>query len=120
MFKKIFFKLIFFVLITISSCGQNCKEIPNSFINYAQAKEIVLDSNFKFTDKADVSDSSWITSAKYFSCDGLNGFFIIKTKGKTYIHQNMPYKMWKNFKQASSKGSYYSRNIKGNYQLKLQ
>jgi hypothetical protein len=114
--KKIISLLAFF---TIISCGKKCDEIPNSFSNYDQAKEIVLSLNFKLTDKADVSDSSWITSAKYFSCDGLSGFFVIETGNRTYIHQDMPYEVWKNFKNADSKGSFYSRNIRGRYQLKL-
>jgi hypothetical protein len=114
--KKIISLLAFF---TIISCGQKCDEIPNSFSNYDQATEVVLSSNFKLTDKADVSGSSWITSAKYFSCDGLSGFFIIETSNRTYIHQDMPYEVWENFKNADSKGSFYSRNIRGNYQLKL-
>ncbi|MBF2709339.1 KTSC domain-containing protein [Flavobacterium soyangense] len=114
--KKIISLLAFF---TIISCGNKCDEIPNSFNSYDQAKEVVLSSNFKLTDKADVSGSSWITSAKYFSCDGLSGFFIVETGNRTYIHQNMPYEVWENFKNADSKGSFYSRNIRGNYQLKL-
>ena len=114
--KKI---IAFLIFITIASCGNNCAEIPNSFRNYDQAKEIVLSSNFKLTDKADVSDSSWITSAKYFSCDGLSSFFVVEMSNRTYIHQDMPYEVWENFKNADSKGSFYSRNIRGNYQLNL-
>lgn len=117
--KKIKPYLIFLIFITIVSCGSNCEEIPNSFSNYDQAKEIVLSLNYKLTDKADVSGSSWITSAKYLSCDGVAGFFIIETDNRTYIHQNLPYEVWDNFKKADSKGSFYSRNIRGNYHLKL-
>ncbi|MFV8352013.1 KTSC domain-containing protein [Flavobacterium sp. XS2P14] len=114
--KKI---IAFLIFLSLTSCGNNCEEIPNSFINYDQAKEVVLSSNFKRIDKADVSDSSWISSAKYFSCDGLSGFFVIETGNRIYIHQDMPYEVWENFKNADSKGSFYSRNIRGNYQLKL-
>lgn len=114
--KKIIPYLFFFIFF---SCDNKCDEVPNSFSNYNQAKEIVLSSNFKLTDKADVSGSSWITSAKYLSCNGLSGFFVIETGNRTYIHQNMPNEIWENFKNADSKGSFYSRNIRGNYQLKL-
>lgn len=114
--KKI---IAFLIFITVSSCGNNCEDIPHNFSNYKQAKDVVLSSDFKLTDKADVSGSSWITSAKYFSCDGLSGFFIIETGNRTYIHKNMPYEVWENFKNADSKGSFYSRNIKGRYRLNL-
>ena len=120
--KKIIHLLNLLLFITISSCVQNsenCKEIPNNFSNYNQAKELILNSKFKFSEKADVSNSSWISSAKYLSCDEESGFFIITTNNRTYIHQNLPIGVWEQFKNADSKGSYYSRNIKGNYSLKL-
>lgn len=114
--KKI---IAFIIIFTITSCGNNCQDIPNNFGNYNQAKEIVLSSNFKLTDEADVSGSSWITSAKYFSCNGLSGFFVIEMGNRTYIHQGMPYIVWENFKNADSKGSFYSRIIRGRYRLNL-
>ena len=118
--KKIICLFAIVIFISINSCdGNNCKELPKSFNNYDHAKEIVLSSNFKLTDEADVSNSSWITSAKYYSCDGLLGFFIINTGNRTYIHQDMPYEVWEKFKNSSSKGSFYSRNIRGNFRLKL-
>jgi hypothetical protein len=107
------------LIVTITSCGQNCKELPNSFSNYNQAKEIVLRSSFKLIEDADVSSSSWISSAKFYSCDSFSGFLVIRTGNKTYIHQGIPFKVWVSFKNADSKGSFYSRNIKGNYKLKL-
>lgn len=110
--------ILFFFILNIS-CGNNCAKLPNSFNDYDQATEIVLSSNFKKEDRADVSGSSWISSAKYLSCDGLTGYFIIETDNRTYIHQSMPYEVWENFKSATSKGSFYSQSIKGNYQLKL-
>jgi hypothetical protein len=119
--KKITTIFALLILITIISCSdRNCNELPISFTNYNQAKEIVLNSTFKVSDEADVSDSSWISSAKYLSCDGLLGFLVIQTGNRTYIHQDLPQEVWEQFKNADSKGSFYSRNIKGNYRLKLK
>ncbi len=113
-------KLIASILFTIvASCGSNCEEIPTNFSNYSQATNVVLRSDFKLSEEANVSNSSWITSANYFSCDGLSGFFVIKMRNRTYIHQGMPYEVWANFKNADSKGHFYSRNIRGRYRLNL-
>jgi len=118
--KKTILLFALLIFITITSCGgNNCKELPISFSNYNKAQEIVLSSSFKLTDVADVSGSSWITSAKYYSCDGLLGFLVIKTGNRTYVHQDMPIEVWESCKKADSKGSFYSRNIRGNYRLKL-
>ncbi|WP_410743747.1 KTSC domain-containing protein [Flavobacterium sp. CG_9.10] len=47
------------------------------------------------------------------------GFLVIKTGSRAYVHQDMPNEVWESFKKADSKGSFYSRNIRGNYRLKL-
>lgn len=107
------------LLFSLVSCGQNCKDLPAYYKNYEEAKTIVLGTNFKFADNCDVSDSSFITSADYYSCDGLAGFFIVGMNGKKYIFQNMPYKIWEGFKNSESKGKFYNREIRGRYLLKI-
>ncbi len=116
--KKIF--LIFSLLIGLHCYSQDCNKLSNGFSSYEQATKLILNSTFAFTDNADVSDSSWITSAKYYSCDNKTGFLVLKTSKKTYIHQNVPKTVWQNFIKAESKGSFYSKNIKERYQLNLK
>jgi hypothetical protein len=114
---KTYLLILFFAL---SSCGQNCKDLPSSYKNYEEAKTVVLRTNFKFTDDCDVSESSFITSADYYSCDGSTGYFVIGMNDKNYIFQNMPYEVWEGFKNAESKGIFYNREIRGRYQLRLK
>lgn len=109
---------LLFLLFALVSCGQNCKELPSSYKNYEEAKTIVLNANFKITDNCDVSESSFITSADYYSCDGLVGYFIVGISGKKYIFQNLPYEIWVGFKYAESKGRYFNKEIKGRFLLK--
>ena len=73
---------ILFLLFVLSSCGQSCKELPSSYKNYEEAKTIVLSTDFKFTDDCDTSESSFITSADYYSCDRLTGYFIVGMNDK--------------------------------------
>jgi len=35
--------------------------------------------------------------------------------GKEYVFYNVPINVWENFKNSESKGSYFSRYIKGKY-----
>lgn len=116
--KKIY--LIFSLLIGLHSYSQNCNQLSKQFNSFGQATKLILNTTFAFTDNADVSDSSWITSAKYYSCDNKTGFLVLKTSKKTYIHQNVPKTVWQNFIKAESKGSFYSKNIKERYQLNLK
>lgn len=116
--KKIY--LIITLLIGLHSYSQNCNNLSNGFSSYEQATKLILNTTFAFTYNADVSDSSWITSAKYYSCDNKTGFFFLKISNKTYIHQNVPEALWQNFIKAKSKGSFYSENIREKYQLNLK
>lgn len=116
--KKIF--LIFSLLIGLHCYSQDCNKLSNGFNSFEQASKLIFNSTFAFTDNADVSDSSWITSAKYYSCDNKTGFFILKTSNKIYSHQKVIKTLWQNLIKAKSKGSFYSKNIRGKYQLKLK
>lgn len=112
--------LLLFLLI-LSSCGQNCNNLPNSYKNYEEAKTIVLNTSFKFTDDCYVYDSSLIESANYYSCDGVTGYLILGIiNDKKYIFQNIPFDVWNDFKNAESKGKFYNAKIKGRFKLRLK
>ncbi len=108
---------IIIVAFSITAYSQNCNEIGNKFYNYQQAIKLIKTSDFAFTDKCNTSKSSWIIKAEYYSCDDKKGFFIIQTKRKTYIHKNLPKRIWYQFKNATSFGKFYNAKIKKKYQL---
>ncbi|WP_099367302.1 KTSC domain-containing protein [Sphingobacterium sp. 1.A.4] len=112
--------LIFSLIFTIGCTAQNCNNIPNSFESYSEAKKVIENTKFQYTDRIDTHESSWISSASYYSCDGETGFFeMITNKGKNYLFEGMPLEVWKGFKNAKSKGTYYNTHIRDNYQLKI-
>lgn len=111
--------LLFTVIATVLK-AQDCSQLPKSFNSYSHAIRAVKSSTFQITESANTYSSSWITSADYYSCDGLTGFFIFTTnRGYEYIHKGMPLSVWRGFKSAASKGEYYNENIKDRYQLRL-
>lgn len=114
-------KLSFIVLLfTVVSCGSNCKNLPDSYENLEEARSIILNTNFAYKDYYDVSESSFITSANYYSCDGMTGYLILGIKGRMYIFQNLPIRKWQVFKNSKSKGNYFNNAIKGRYSLKTK
>ena len=116
--KHSFFLIAFSLFTSIVSVGQSCKDLPDKFYSYSVAITEIQNADFKLTDKLPYGKSSWITSAKYYSCDGYSGYLVYTTdKGKEYIHEKVPIRIWTNFKNAFSSGSYYVSNIKGNYRL---
>ena len=112
--------LILLSLVIFSCNSQDCNKSPDNFTSYTQAISLVKNSSFKIEETANTSNSSWIRSAKYYSCDGQTGYFIYTTKDHEYIHKGVPLTVWEGFKNAFSKGSYYDRNIRYKYQLNLK
>jgi hypothetical protein len=105
----------------ISCYSQDCQKLPIIFTSYSQAIKAVQSSNFKIKESANTSSSSWMTSAKYYSCDGNKGFFIYTTnRGYEYIHSGVPLRIWEGFKNADSKGKYYNSEMKNRYQINLK
>lgn len=116
--KQIFFSLVFLLLVGGAVKSQSCKDLPDKFYSYSKAINAIQDATFKSTDKLPYGKSSWIASATYYTCDGATGYLVYTTdKGKEYLHEKVPIRVWTEFKSASSSGSYYVHNIKGRYRL---
>jgi hypothetical protein len=111
--------LVFFLLNLTHCNSQSCNELPTQFSNYQAAVSNVKSTKFTIKDSVDTSRSSFVESVSFYSCDSKTGFLLVKIKGTEYIHQNVPIAVWGSFKKADSYGSFYSKNIKGRYQLKL-
>lgn len=116
--KQVSFAIVFCFMLSFAGHGQSCNNLPDKFYSYSQAINAVQNAAFKSTDNLPYGKSSWIVSANYYSCDGYTGYLVYATdKGKEYVHEKVPLKIWTEFKTASSSGSYYVHNIKGRYRL---
>ena len=109
--------IILFCLIVLTFYSYSQYNCSQKFSSYSSAKKYVENSNFQLKDETDCSASSWIREAKFYSCDSKFGYFKFKTNSKTYIHEKLPINVWYQFKNASSKGSFYNQFIKHKYRL---
>ncbi len=105
------------LICSYSICSFSQNNCNKTFKSYNEAQQFLNQQIFSFTDIADCSESSWIRSAKYYSCDNKTGYIKYTTDSKTYIHEKLPISVWNNFKNAPSKGTYYNANIKHKYRL---
>lgn len=116
-----FNSILVIILVFLSCETKNCNDLPYTFKSYDEAIAKIKDASFEIEEEVDCQVSSWISGAVYRSCNGKTGFFILITKhGALYIHQDLPHKTWKKFKNADSFGTFYNRYIKGKYQLKIE
>ena len=115
---KIFSLLLLLILITIS-CNSSCDEQDFNFSSYKEAISTIRSLDFEVEEQV-ATESSWIETLEYYSCDGKTGFLIMTTvKGKSYIHKNVPIDLWKGISNANSKGKFYNSKFKGKYHLKI-
>ena len=118
-FKILFFTFLISLSSYISKAQTDCKNLPRSFKSYNDAVSKVISAKFLYSDGLSGNFSSWIDKANYYSCDKRNGYLILETSDKQYIHKNVPLDVLYSFKVAKSKGSYYSKYIRGRYGLQL-
>lgn len=110
--------IILFIFIGGLVKSQSCNELPNKFSSYYEAINAIQNASFKYTDKLPQGKSSWIIGATYYSCDEVTGYLVYTTdRSYRYIHENVPIRVWIEFKNAISSGSYYNLRIKGRYKL---
>lgn len=105
---------------TIVACvNKDCNKLQADFTSYNEAISVIKATRFTYSDSVNTSRSSWVRGAFYYSCDKETGYFIIKTDTRNYIYKDLPISTWNSFKNTSSFGSYYNRNIKSRYKLYL-
>lgn len=116
--------ILFLCLISssfFSSCSQknNCDQLPTQFSTYEEAVTKIKSSQFKIKEETNTSKSSWIKAASFYSCNGNSGYFILQTDKNEYLFSDMPYSVWREFKNAESFGKFYNEKIKHKYIFQL-
>ena len=112
--------LLISLVIFLVSCNRiNCDQLPKNYSSYEAAIKTIKAAYFKIHENLNTSNSSWVKGASYFSCDGITGYFILKTEMQEYIYSGVPVEIWNGFKNAESCGSYYDYNIKHHYYFNL-
>lgn len=96
---------------------KSCSDLPTQYQSYEEAKSSILQASFQIEDAVNTTKSSWIKGASYYSCDGLSGYFLLKTDKKEYLFQGMPLEIWQGFKGTDSFGEYYNAFIRGRFYM---
>jgi len=111
--------LIFFLLVIVNisllACPDNCAASSGSWKSEKEAIDALEKADFLFTESFKNESESWLLSASFYSCDGQNGYLIIHSQKKDYIHSSVPLVVWQDLKNANSKGGFYNFCIKDKY-----
>lgn len=119
--NKFLLTISFISLLLNQSCSQkdSCEQLPHNFATYDEAIQKIKSSNFEIQEDINISKSSWIRGASFYCCNGRSGYFILVTDKKEYLYSDMPYSIWRAFKNADSFGKFYNENIKYKYIFQL-
>lgn len=108
---------LIFVGLYLNAQEDNCAQISGDWKNEKEAVIKVQNTTFKTSDSVRPDESSWMTSAQFYSCDDEFGYLVVKSEKKTFIHQDVPKAIWVALKEARSIGGYYNFYIKNKYKL---
>ena len=108
---------LIFVGLYLNAQEDNCNQISGNWKSEKDAIAGVENTSFKTSDSVKPDESSWMSSAHFYSCDDELGYLIIKSDKKTFIHQDVPKAIWVALKDARSIGGYYNFYIKNKYKL---
>lgn len=86
------------------------RELGTSF----EAMKKIDKVEFNFVQNLELLNPFGIQEATFYSCDGNNGYMVVKTSRRDYIHENVPRYVWEDFKNSYSLNRFYDRYIKNN------
>jgi hypothetical protein len=106
-------------LVPILCLGQKCEDLPNDFTSFSDALSHFYETQFLFSDHRSETIQSLsekknakLVSANYYSCDNKTGYAtFLFLPGDTFIYENIPIKIWDEYKKCASPDLYYENNI---------
>jgi len=104
--------------IDLVACTDNCGVSSASWKSEKDAIIALENAEFIFSEFLKNESDSWMVSAGFYSCDGQNGYLVIHSQKKDYIHSSVPVVVWEELKNANSKGGFYNFYIKDKYTFK--
>lgn len=99
-----------FFAVALTGCNAN-----SHFVKVKYRDDAVNISDPRW-DKLINKESTFVDGAWY---DVANEYMIINLNGTYYHYCGLPTSIWAQFNNASSYGSYYNQNIKGNYDCRI-
>ncbi|MCC5931834.1 MAG: KTSC domain-containing protein [Cyclobacteriaceae bacterium] len=92
-----------------------CADLPDHFANVETALDFIRNCRFEFEEAFEALAVRGIRNVSYHSCDKESGYLVLVTHDRTFIHKEVPIKIWEAFKYAESIETYYRLNIKFTY-----
>ena len=111
----VIFFMLFIVHFTLNAFTENCAVSSFKWKSEKEALNKLEKIKFLVSESFINESESWLLSANYYSCDGKNGYLVIRCQKKYYLHSSVPMVVWTDLKNARSKGGFYNFYIKEKY-----
>ena len=109
--------ILFFAGLYLTAHEDRCSQIQENWKSEKEAIKHIENTIFLLSESLTPDENSWMTSAHFYTCNEESGYLIIKSKKKTFVHQEVPIEIWIALKKAKTIGGFYNFYIKNNYKL---
>ena len=108
--------ILWLVILPASLMGQCTFDEAKTFTELVESIE--EHDDFQIAECFNSPQSSIVSGACFYSCDGKSGFLIVRLGYNKYVYCNVPTSLFNAFNYASSKGTFYNYSIKNRYLCK--
>ncbi len=93
----------------------NCSAKTSSWKSEKEALVALENMAFLLSETFVNDSTSWLLGAAYYSCDGKNGYLVVQSNQKEFVHASVPVEVWQDLRKARSKGGFYNFYIKNKF-----
>lgn len=93
----------------------NCDSLNVATTNTSDAIHMIENTTFRFQQQFRISRSTGVMGGRFFSCDGLMGFLIMRVDKKDLIYLKVPRKKWDDLVGSGNMDVYYESEIRDQY-----
>ena len=115
--KFVFLIILFFAGLYLDAHEDGYDQIQGNWKSEKEAVKYIENNTFLSSESVIPDENSWMTSAHFYTYNQKSGYLIIKSKKKTFVHQEVPIEIWNALKEAKTMGGYHNFYIKNYYKL---
>jgi len=98
----------------------NCDSLDISLGSLVEMIESIENSKFRFQQQFKISKTYGIMNARFYSCDGENGFLIMKVDKKDLLYLEVPKAIWDTLITSADINAYYTAEIRDTFAVIME
>lgn len=93
----------------------NCDTLDISSFPLKEAISTIELTTFRYQQQFKISRTYGVMNARFYSCDGISGYLVIRVDKKDFIYLEVPETKWRGLISSADINDFYDTEIKENY-----